>query len=687
MVVNTPAPPAKKFLTPKSNTTAPTLPRKLNKSTERLSRGAVKHAQWDDVYTALKAERRFALPSTSTKEGEVAVMIKCVSNGIIYGLKGGKVCEFSKNRWTELAGSGNRNISNLVSVDGGILAQHASGQFFVVNDALEPIQLRANGNLLKRSESEIWICGARETVIYNTTSKMITKTHTHFVGKQWYFVSPNEVAVISASSQVDIYSLSSNELQPASLLSITLSPENGPLIRVFKCGDAFICVHSQGKMIIQNAEESFVYSLGLDCKITCALIGDNNGWIWLGTDNGFLIVFDGSTQTIIANIQAHDSAISKLFISKEIVSIDSGGQVAFWDGFLKQYQLNRQLWLSQDEYCSYVDVKVRVCSWNVGAQVPTAEANDNVWRAWLGLDEEPADILIIGLQEIVELEARKSLLSSNTSTDAIDNWSREIKRRLGPDWRLIHAASMVGLGLAVFVRDLEVRQALSQVGEAEVKTGLGGLHGNKGALCWRSFIHDTPVAFAVAHLAAGQKAITDRNNDFTSILKNANLPPGKEEFSFPSGNTGNRILDHCAAFVFGDLNYRVEMDRMECEEAIKGADYERLQSFDQLASQIIRADVLFNSFSEASQLAFAPTYKYDPGTVDVFDSSEKRRVPAWCDRILIRSRFCEIQNVSYSSVPEATASDHKPIFGTFILKCRKIDYSKRDRLLQEPAIK
>ena len=62
-----------------------------------------------------------------------------------------------------------------------------------------------------------------------------------------------------------------------------------------------------------------------------------------------------------------------------------------------------------------------------------------------------------------------------------------------------------------------------------------------------------------------------------------------------------------------------------------------LLKHDQLHSQM-RAGKAFHDGWREGLIEFLPTYKYDVGSVGMFDSSEKQRGPSWCDRILFRSR-------------------------------------------------
>lgn len=58
---------------------------------------------------------------------------------------------------------------------------------------------------------------------------------------------------------------------------------------------------------------------------------------------------------------------------------------------------------------------------------------------------------------------------------------------------------------------------------------------------------------------------------------------------------------------------------------------------DQLHNQM-RTRKAFHDGWREGPIDFLPTYKYDVGSVGMFDSSEKRRGPSWCDRILFRTR-------------------------------------------------
>lgn len=103
-------------------------------------------------------------------------------------------------------------------------------------------------------------------------------------------------------------------------------------------------------------------------------------------------------------------------------------------------------------------------------------------------------------------------------------------------------------------------------------------------------------------------------------------------------------------------------------------DYERLYENDQLNLQMV-AGLTFPFYSEA-RIYFPPTYRYDVGT-DTYDSSEKNRIPAWCDRILRKGN--NLRQHTYNTAP-LFFSDHRPVYATFTCTVDVVDAKTKDHL-------
>lgn len=65
----------------------------------------------------------------------------------------------------------------------------------------------------------------------------------------------------------------------------------------------------------------------------------------------------------------------------------------------------------------------------------------------------------------------------------------------------------------------------------------------------------------------------------------------------------------------------------------------------------------------------------------MYDTSEKRRIPAYTDRILYKSKS-NLYATRYATV-DLRGSDHRPVYATFRTDIRKIDHMKRDQLAKE----
>lgn len=130
------------------------------------------------------------------------------------------------------------------------------------------------------------------------------------------------------------------------------------------------------------------------------------------------------------------------------------------------------------------------------------------------------------------------------------------------------------------------------------------------------------------------------------------------------------------------MNYRIDLRRDAVVSAVKAGNLSYLLTQDQLMKEMkTNRGFRLRTFQEGP-LNFAPTYKYDRKS-DEYDSSEKRRVPAWCDRVLWRSREpSRVEQLHYRRW-EANVSDHRPISAGFLMTVKSINPQNRSHVKQE----
>jgi inositol polyphosphate 5-phosphatase INPP5B/F len=81
----------------------------------------------------------------------------------------------------------------------------------------------------------------------------------------------------------------------------------------------------------------------------------------------------------------------------------------------------------------------------------------------------------------------------------------------------------------------------------------------------------------------------------------------------------------------------------ESDPASLHTTLQSLLSHDQLRDQQKKHKAFHDGWREGD-INFLPTYKYDVGSVGMFDSGDKKRGPSWCDRILYRTRQDRIRS-------------------------------------------
>jgi len=290
-----------------------------------------------------------------------------------------------------------------------------------------------------------------------------------------------------------------------------------------------------------------------------------------------------------------------------------------------------------------------------------------------------------------------------------------------------------------------------------VKTGFGGTTGNKGSCVINFDYENTNFCISCSHLVANKKnkrikeleyilnlklntfynpeKYKDKSNEQMEIINQTLeeiMAPEEELTKNPhsnsiclANNTGLNALnknensnsndsilfkDSDVWILFGDLNFRIDMEYEEFSEFIKnGNSWDKLLDYDQFVKYQL-ASLSSNTYIKEDIIKFAPTYKYIINS-DEFDytpkdkiqnpkekesenlhKSGKKRNPSWCDRIFYKKNSFTtkegkkiITGIEYNSVMDKNfqSSDHRPVYEIFEVIIFKENQDKKDLIEKE----
>ena len=334
-----------------------------------------------------------------------------------------------------------------------------------------------------------------------------------------------------------------------------------------------------------------------------------------------------------------------------------------------EYQRNNSDKINIIVHTNSSKVKVMCITWNIAGISCNVDYNitklftENIFY----YKNEPPDIIVVGIQEIIKLSIT-SILSIVSNQENVITWTTNIINTIskvfkGIEYYQLKCMDLVGIYLLVLVKKT-LRKNISLIDSNTTKTGVYGTMGNKGFFTLTLKCFDSLISFGSGHFEAGQSKNEDRISTLIQLL-NKSININDVEFTF-------KDIDFW--IILGDLNFRIDLSYEDAISLIKDKKYDVLYGLDQFNTSKENYPFL-KEYIKEREINFEPTYKYVKGSNEYAYDEDKVRVPAWTDRIF----YCKNNNIkmlTYDTIKSIRYSDHRPVVGTFLIRCENKNNDK-----------
>ena len=415
----------------------------------------------------------------------------------------------------------------------------------------------------------------------------------------------------------------------------------------------------------------------------------------------------------------------------------------------------------REEFSEIEKIKLYVATWNTSSTEPSKISQINLDSLLIPKDPKIVpDIYFIGFQEVVKLNATNIIITGEEKLQQIlSEWDKKVCesiQKIGKYKKLV-IMNLVGINFFSYILE-DKFDKVKNISKKIVKTGFGGTTGNKGSCVINFDYENTSFSVSCSHLVANKKnkrlkeleyilnlklntfynpeKLKDKSSDqidsitqsLEEIMSNEddivktqtglnqtntfNNNPLQKTESLTTNNDSLLFKDSDIWILFGDLNFRIDMEYEEFSDFIKkGNSWDKLLDYDQFVKYQLASLSSMANIQE-DLIKFAPTYKYIINS-DEYDytpkndiqnpnqkekenenlhKSGKKRNPSWCDRIFYKKNSFMtkdgkkiITGLEYNNVMDKNfqSSDHRPVYEIFEVIIFKENPEKKELIEKE----